>query len=152
MAGQRPGHPLQTTELVNEVYLRLVNCGQVNWQHRAHFFAMSARLMRRILIDFARSRGYQKRGGGVSPLTLDEAPSVCNEPDKNLVALDDALKELAAVDQRKSKVVELRYFGGLSIKETAEVLSVSVETVVRDWRLAKIWLVRELSQGNQRGA
>jgi RNA polymerase sigma factor (TIGR02999 family) len=152
MVGQRPGHPLQTTELVNEAYLRLVNCGQMNWQHRAHFFAMSAQLMRRILIDVARSRGYQKRGGGVLPLTLDEAPSVCSEPDRSLVALDDALKQLSTVDQRKSKVVELRYFGGLSIKETAEVLGVSVETVVRDWRLAKIWLLRELSEGNQGGA
>jgi len=152
MAGQRPGHPLQTTELVNEAYLRLVNCGQMNWQHRAHFFAMSAQLMRRILIDIARSRGYQKRGAGVLPISLDEAPSVCDQQNRNLVALDDALKELAAVDQRKSKVVELRYFGGLSIKETAEVLSVSVETVVRDWRLAKIWLLRELSERNHRGA
>jgi len=151
MAGQRPGQPLQTTELVNEAYLRLVNCGQMNWQHRAHFFAMSAQLMRRILIDIARSRGYQKRGAGVLPISLDEAPSVCDQQDRNLVALDDALKELAAVDQRKSKVVELRYFGGLSIKETAEVLSVSVETVVRDWRLAKIWLLRELSEKNHRG-
>jgi RNA polymerase sigma-70 factor (ECF subfamily) len=151
MAGQRPGHPLQTTELVNEAYLRLVNCGQMNWQHRAHFFAMSAQLMRRILIDIARSRGYQKRGAGVLPISLDEAPSVCDQQDRNLVALDDALKELAAVDQRKSQVVELRYFGGLSIKETAEVLSVSVETVVRDWRLAKIWLLRELSEKNHRG-
>jgi RNA polymerase sigma factor (TIGR02999 family) len=152
MAGQRPGHPLQTTELVNEAYLRLVNCGQMKWQHRAHFFAMSAQLMRRILIDIARSRGYQKRGAGVLPISLDEAPSVCEQQDRNLVALDDALKELAAVDQRKSKVVELRYFGGLSIKETAEVLSVSVETVVRDWRLAKIWLLRELGERNHRGA
>ena len=152
MAGQRPGHPLQTTELVNEVYLRLVNCGQMNWQHRAHFFAMSALLMRRILIDFARSRGYHKRGGGVAPLSLDQAPSVCNEPDQDLVALDDALRQLATVDERKSKVVELRFFGGLSIKETAEVLKVSVETVVRDWRLAKIWLLRELSEGNQGGS
>ena len=151
MAGQRPSQPLQTTELVNEAYLRLVNCGQMNWQHRAHFFAMSAQLMRRILVDMARSRGYQKRGAGVLPISLDEAPSVCDQQDRSLVALDDALKELAAVDQRKSKVVELRYFGGLSIKETAEVLSVSVETVVRDWRLAKIWLLRELSEKNHRG-
>ena len=148
MAGERPGHALQTTELVNEVYLRLVDCGQMNWQDRAHFFAMSAQLMRRILIDFARSRGYQKRGGRVLHMSLDEAPSVCNGPDTNLVALDDALKALAVVDGRKSKVVELRFFGGLSIKETAEVLRVSVETVVRDWRLAKIWLLRELSEGN----
>jgi RNA polymerase sigma factor (TIGR02999 family) len=152
MAGQRPGHPFQTTDLVNEAYLRLVNCAQMNWQHRAHFFAMSAQLMRRILIDIARSRGYQKRGGGVGPLSLDEAPTVGIEPDKNLVALDDALKELAAVDSRKSKVVELRFFGGLSIKETSEVLKVSVETVVRDWRLAKIWLVRELSERNSHGS
>ena len=152
MAGQRPGHPFQTTELVNEAYLRLVNCAQMNWQHRAHFFAMSAQLMRRILVDMARSRGYQKRGAGVLPISLDEAPSVCDQQDRSLVALDDALKELAAVDQRKSKVVELRYFGGLSIKETAEALSVSVETVVRDWRLAKIWLLRELSESNRRGA
>ncbi|MGB2664557.1 MAG: sigma-70 family RNA polymerase sigma factor [Candidatus Acidiferrum sp.] len=152
MAGQRPGHPLQTTELVNEAYLRLVDCAQMNWQDRAHFFAMSAQLMRRILIDFARSRGYQKRGGGVLPLSLDDAPTVGSEPDKNLLALDDALKELASVDSRKSKVVELRFFGGLSIKETAEVLKVSVETVVRDWRLAKIWLVRELSEGNPHGS
>lgn len=148
MAGERPGHTLQTTALVNEVYLRLVDCKQINWQDRAHFFAVSAQLMRRILIDFARSRGYQKRGGGVPPISLDEAPSVCNKPDRNLVALDDALKALAAVDGRKSRVVELRFFGGLSVEETAEVLRVSADTVVRDWRLAKVWLLRELSEGN----
>jgi RNA polymerase sigma-70 factor, ECF subfamily len=152
MAGQRSGHILQTTALVNEVYLRLVDCGQMNWQNRAHFIAMSAHLMRRILIDFARSRGYQKRGGGVLPLSLDEAPSVCNEPDPSIVAIDDALRALAAVDARKSKVVELRFFGGLSIEETAEVLRVSPETVMRDWRLAKIWLLREMSEGKERGA
>jgi RNA polymerase sigma factor (TIGR02999 family) len=148
MAGQQSDHILQTTALVNEVYLRLVDCGQVNWQDRAHFLAMSAQLMRRILIDFARSRGYQKRGGGAPHMSLDEAPSVSNEPDTNLVALDDALKALATVDARKSKVVELRFFGGLSIEETADALRVSVETVVRDWRLAKIWLLRELKEGN----
>ena len=148
MAGQRPGYPLQTTELVNEVYIRLVDCGQMNWQDRAHFFAMSAQLMRRILVDFARSRGHQKRGAGVVHMSLDESPSACKEPDENLVALDDALTELATVDKRKSKVVELRFFGGLSIKETAEVLRVSVETVVRDWRLAKTWLLRELSEAH----
>ena len=148
MASERSGHTLQTTALVNEVYLQLVDCGQINWQDRAHFFAVSAQLMRRILIDFARSRGYQKRGGGTPHLSLDEAPSVCNEPDTNLVALDDALKALAVVDGRKSKVVELRFFGGLSIEETAEVLRVSVETVVRDWRLAKVRLLRELSEAN----
>jgi len=147
MAGERSGHTLQTTALVNEVYLRLVDCGQMNWQDRAHFFAVSAQLMRRILIDFARSRGYQKRGGGAIQISLDEAPVVCSEPDVNIVALDYALKSLATVDERKSKVVELRFFGGLSIEETAEVLRVSVETVVRDWRLAKVWLLRELSEG-----
>jgi RNA polymerase sigma-70 factor, ECF subfamily len=148
MAGERSGHTLQTTALVNEVYLQLVDCGQINWQDRAHFFAVSAQLMRRILIDFARSRGYQKRGGTTPHLSLDQAPSVCNEPDTNLVALDDALKALAAVDGRKSKVVELRFFGGLSLEETAEVLKVSPETVGRDWKLAKVWLLRELSEGH----
>ena len=152
MAGQRPDHTLQTTALVNEVYLRLVDCEQVNWQDRAHFFAVSAQLMRRILIDFARSRGYQKRGAGATHIPLEEAPSVGSESDPNLVALDDALKALAVVDERKAKVVELRFFGGLSIEETAEVLKVSTETVVRDWRLAKMWLLRELSEGNSSGA
>ena len=152
MAGQRGGHILQTTALVNEVYVRLVDCEQMNWQDRAHFLAMSARLMRRILVDFARSRGYQKRGGGALDLSLDEAPSVGSEPDPNLMALDDALQALATIDERESKVVELRFFGGLSVEETAEVLKVSVETVMGDWRLAKIWLLRELSEGNQRGA
>ncbi len=148
MAGERSGHTLQTTALVNEAYLQLVDCDKIDWRDRAHFFAVSAQLMRRILIDFARSRGYQKRGGTAPHLSLDEAPSVCHEPDANLVALDDALNTLAAVDSRKSKVVELRFFGGLSIEETAEVLRVSVETVVRDWRLAKVWLLRELREAN----
>ena len=146
MAGERVGHMLQTTALVNEAYLRLVDCGKVNWQDRAHFFAVSARLMRRILIDFARSRGYLKRGGAVPHIPLDESPSVCNQPDVNLVALDDALNALAAVDERKSKVVELKFFGGLNVEETAEVLRVSSDTVIRDWKFAKIWLLRELSR------
>jgi RNA polymerase sigma-70 factor (ECF subfamily) len=145
MAGERSGHTLQTTALVNEVYLRLVDCGQVNWHDRAHFFAVSAQLMRRILVDFARSRGYQKRGGNAPHISLDDAPSVCSEPDPNLLALDDALKALAELDRRKSRVVELRFFGGLNIEETAEILGVSAVTVMRDWRLAKIWLLRELS-------
>jgi RNA polymerase sigma-70 factor (ECF subfamily) len=145
MAGERSGHTLQTTALVNEVYLRLVDCGQVNWHDRAHFFAVSAQLMRRILVDFARSRGYQKRGGNVPHISLDDAPPVCSEPDPNLLALDDALKALAELDRRKSRVVELRFFGGLNIEETAEILGVSAVTVMRDWRLAKIWLLRELS-------
>jgi RNA polymerase sigma factor (TIGR02999 family) len=148
MAGQRPGHTLQTTALVNEVYLRLVDCGQVHWQDRAHFFAVSAQLMRRILIDFARSRGYQKRGGGLVHISLDDAPTIRSEPDPNIVALDDALKELAKVDSRKSRVVELRFFGGLSVEETAEVLKVSAETVGREWKLAKMWLLQELSKGS----
>src|ERR1700751_242936 len=147
MGGERSGHTLQTTALVNEAYLRLVDCGQVSWQDRAHFFAVSANLMRRILIDFARSRGYLKRGGAIPHVSLEEAPSVCDEPDVNLVALDDALNALAAVDERKSKVVELRFFGGLSVEETAEVLRMSCDTVIRDWRLAKIWLLHELSRG-----
>ncbi|HVI10524.1 MAG TPA: sigma-70 family RNA polymerase sigma factor [Candidatus Binatia bacterium] len=147
MAGERSGHTLQTTALVNEVYLRLVDCGRVNWQDRAHFFAMAAQLMRRILIDFARSRGYLKRGAAAPHISLEEAPSVCDEPDVNLVALDDALKALAAVDERKSKIVELKFFGGLNAEETAEVLRVSSDTVMRDWKLAKIWLLRELSRG-----
>ncbi len=146
MAGERSGHTLQTTALLHEAYLRLVDCGKVNWQDRAHFFAVSAQLMRRILIDFARSRDYLKRGGAVPHISLEEAPSVCNEPDVNLVALDDALKALSAVDERKSKVVELKFFGGLNVEETAEVLGISSDTVIRDWRLAKIWLLRELSR------
>jgi len=151
MAGERSGHTLQTTALVNEVYLRLVDCGQVNWQDRAHFLAVSAQLMRRILIDFARSRGYQKRGGAVPHLSLEEAPSVGCEPDTNLVALDDALRALGATDERKGKVVELRFFGGLSVEETAEVLKVSVATVMRDWDFAKVWLLRELNDRSRRG-
>ena len=146
MRGERSGHTLQATALVNEAYLRLVDCGNVNWQDRAHFFAVSAQLMRRILIDFARSRGYLKRGGAAPRIALQDAPSVCSEPDVNLVALDDALKTLSAIDGRKSKVVELKFFGGLDVEETAEVLGVSSDTVIRDWRLAKMWLARELSR------
>ena len=147
MAGERDGHILQTTALVHEAYVRLVDCRRVNWQDRAHFLAVSAQLMRRILIDFARSRDYLKRGGAVAHISLEEAPSACDEPDVNLLALDDALKTLAAIDERKSKVVELKFFGGLNVEETAEVLHVSSDTVMRDWKLAKIWLLRELSSG-----
>lgn len=147
MAGERDGHILQTTALVHEAYVRLVDCGRVNWQDRAHFFAVSAQLMRRILIDFARSRDYLKRGGAAPHISLEEASSVCDESDVNLVALDDALKALAAIDERKSKVVELKFFGGLNVEETAEVLRVSSDTVMRDWKLAKMWLLRELSSG-----
>jgi RNA polymerase sigma-70 factor, ECF subfamily len=146
MFGERPGHTLQTTALVNEAYLRLVNSRHVNWQNRAHFFALSAELMRRILVDYARARGYQKRGGGAPKVTLDEALMGPEEKGHDLVALDDALKALAGVDPRKSKVVELRFFGGLSVAETAEVLKVSPDTVLRDWRLAKAWLAREMGR------
>jgi len=125
--------------------LRLIDVPRVQWQNRAHFFAMAARLMRRILVDAARARGYQKRGGGVPVLSLDEALIVPVEPGRDLVALDDALMALAAVDDRKSQVVELRFFGGLSIEETAEALHVSVDTVKRDWKMAKLWLLRELA-------
>lgn len=148
MAGERPGHTLQTTALVNEVYLRLIDMNSVNWHDRAHFFAVSAQLMRRILVDFARSRGCQKRGGDIVALSLDQALTVCNLPDPALVALDDAMVALAAVDERKSKTVELRFFGGLSTEETAQVLKVSEKTVVRDWRIAKAWLLREMGASN----
>ena len=144
MAGERPGHTLQATALVNEAYLRLIEVNQVRWQNRAHFFAMASRVMRRILVDAARARGFQKRGGGAEKVSLDEALLVSGEPRQDLIALDDALNALAAFDLRKSQVVEMRFFGGLSVEETAEALHVSADTVMRDWRLAKVWLVREL--------
>jgi RNA polymerase sigma factor (TIGR02999 family) len=147
MRGERAGHTMQATALVNEAYLRLIEVDQVRWQSRAHFFAMAATLMRRILVDAARSRGYQKRGGGVAPLSLDEALIVSPEPDADLVALDDALGALAELDPRKSQVVEMRFFGGLSLDETAEALHVSRDTVKRDWKMAKLWLLRELRGG-----
>lgn len=150
MAGERKGHTLQTTALVNEAYLKLIDSRKVNWQNRAHFFAISAQLMRRILVDFARSRGYQKRGGGAYKVTLDEELIGAPEAGRDLVALDDALKALAEVDPRKSKVVELRFFGGLSVEETAAVLKVSQDTVLRDWRLAKSWLRREMTNSEPR--
>ena len=144
MAGERPGHTLEPTALVNEAYLRLVNLKQMRWQNRAHFFAMGARLMRRILVDFARSKGYQKRGGGAKQVSFTQALEVAEGQATDVVALNDALETLAAVDERKSRVVELRFFGGLSVEETAEVLNVSRETVKRDWTFAKMWLLRHL--------
>ncbi len=144
MGHERPGHTLQTTALVNEAYVRLIDWKNVRWQNRAHFFAVSAQLMRRILVDFARSRGYQKRGGGALATTLDEAAVVSANKSSDMVALDEALTSLAELDVRQSKVVELRFFGGLSNKETAEVLNVSSGTVRRDWSLARAWLHREL--------
>jgi RNA polymerase sigma factor (TIGR02999 family) len=145
MTREKPGHTLQTTALVNEVYLRLVDIQHVTWQDRAHFFAISATMMRRILTDFARSRLYQKRGGAAVQVSWDEALAVSPEQDVDLVALDDALVELAALDPRKSQVVELRFFTGLSVEETAEALKISPETVKRDWKFAKSWLHRALS-------
>jgi len=152
MANERSGHTLQTTALVNEVYLRLVDTPRQNWQNRSHFFAVCAQLMRRILVDFARSRNYQKRGGGAQRLPLDEALTVCNESPTQIIAVDEALKNLAAVDHRKSRVVELRFFGGLTVEETAEVMKISPETVMRDWKMAKSWLLREISGDSAHGA
>jgi RNA polymerase sigma-70 factor, ECF subfamily len=144
MAGEKGHHTLQATALVNEAYLRLIGTQDMNWQNRAHFLAMAARLMRRILVDFARSKQYQKRGGGAVNVSLGSDDALCPEPGRDLVALDDALEALAKVDERKSRVIELRFFGGLSVKEAAETLRVSPETVMRDWRLAKAWLLRQL--------
>ena len=144
MKGERVGHTLQATALVNETYMRLIDVQKIEWQNRAHFFAMAARLMRRILVDTARSKRYQKRGGGASMVSLDEVLIVPLEPGNDLVALDEALTALAAIDMRKSQVVEMRFFGGLSLDETAEALHVSRDTIKRDWRMAKLWLLREL--------
>jgi RNA polymerase sigma factor (TIGR02999 family) len=146
MSRERPGHTLQTTALVNEAYLRLVNWREARWQNRAHFFAVAAQMMRRILVDFARDRQYLKRGGGALRVSLDKAASFTKSRSEDLVALDEALAALAEVDRRKGQVVEMRFFGGLSVKEVAEVLKVSKETVMRDWRLAKVWLLRELGR------
>jgi RNA polymerase sigma factor (TIGR02999 family) len=146
MAGERAGHSLHTTALVNEAYLRLVGTRRVNWQNRAHFLAMAARLMRRILVDFARSKQYQKRGAGAVRVTLVDDIALSSEPGRDLVALDEALEALAVVDERKSRVIELRFFGGLTVNETAETLRISPETVMRDWKVAKAWLLRQLRQ------
>jgi RNA polymerase sigma factor (TIGR02999 family) len=145
MRGERDNHTLQTTALVNEAFIRLVDLRRIRWQDRAHFLALSARLMRRILVDHARSRNYRKRGGGAVNIALDDSIDMSRERGADLVALDDALESLARVDPRKGQVVELRFFGGLSMDETAEALGISAETVLRDWRLAKVWLLREVS-------
>ena len=151
MRGEGPGNTMQTSALVNEAYLRLVDQTNPHWQNRAHFFAISAQLMRQILVDYARKRRSRKRGGDVRQLSLDEEMIVSEERAANVVALDDALKSLAEIDPRKSQIVELRFFGGLSIEETAEVLAVSPGTVMRDWTLAKAWLRREMSDGGSQG-
>jgi RNA polymerase sigma-70 factor (ECF subfamily) len=144
MHGERADHTLQASALVNEAYLRLIDLKRMRWQDRAHFLAMAARLMRRILVDSARAKRNQKRGGGARKVVFDETVLAGPETGRDLVALDDALQALAAEHPRKSRVVELRFFGGLSLQETAEALQVSVDTVKRDWRFAKQWLLREL--------
>jgi RNA polymerase sigma factor (TIGR02999 family) len=145
MRRERTGHTLQPTALVNEAFLRLVDVHDVQWQDRAHFFAVAAQIMRRILVNHALARGAGKRGGGLRPAALDEALVVSPERDSEIVALDEALEALAKRDPRKAQVVDLRFFGGLSVEETAAVLKVSEQTVLRDWRLSKSWLAREMS-------
>jgi RNA polymerase sigma factor (TIGR02999 family) len=145
MGGERPGHTLQTTELVNEAYMRLIDWKTVRWQNRAHFFGVAAQMMRRILVDFARSRHYAKRGGEARQVSLTEAAVVSVERGEDFIALDEALESLAAIDARKGRIVELRFFGGLSVEETAEVLKISSRTVMREWSVAQAWLHRELS-------
>ena len=146
MRRERPGHTLLSSDLVNEAYLRLVDYKRMQWQNRAHFLAVAAQAMRRILIEHARERQTAKRGAGAIKVALDEVATIADEKAAELVALDDALKRLAELDPRKTQVVELRYFGGLSIDETAEVLGVSTATVERDWSTARIWLHREISK------
>jgi RNA polymerase sigma factor (TIGR02999 family) len=145
LQNEPPGYSLQSTDLVHEVYLRLVNTKELDWQHRAHFFAVSATLMRRILLDRARRRVAAKRGGRTQALDLTKSLDVAQAKARELVALDDALNALAQVDPRKSRIVELRFFGGLSVKETAEVIQVSADTVLRDWKMARAWLLTELN-------
>jgi RNA polymerase sigma factor (TIGR02999 family) len=144
MRRERDGHTLQATALVNEVFLRLAHGSNPRWQNQAHFVGIAARLMRQVLVDHARARGYQKRGGDVQRVPLDNAPLITPEPNVDVIAVDRALEAFAKIDSRKSQVVELRFFGGLSVEETAEVLGISVETVKRDWRVAKLWLSRAL--------
>jgi RNA polymerase sigma-70 factor (ECF subfamily) len=151
MARERSGHTLQTTALINEVYMRLTDFQEMNWQNRNHFFGICANLMRRVLTDFARSRRFLKRGGNAVHLPFDENLFGGRERAAGIVALDDALNALAVFDERKSRVVELRFFGGLSTEETAQVLNISVETVMRDWKMAKVWLLREMGTGESDG-
>jgi len=149
MRHERAGHTLQASALVNEAYLRLIEVKQVQWQNRAHFFAMASRLMRRILVDAARAKGSQKRNAGGQKVSLDEAVAVAATPSQDFVALDDALNALEAVDPRKCKVVEMRFFCGMSVEETAAALDLSVGTIKSDWRLAKAWLARELGDSQR---
>ena len=152
MQNERPGKTIQTTALVHEAYLKLIDIANVDWQHRAHFFAISAQVMRRILLDRARRRVAAKRGGESPRLNLDEVPELGSGRARELIALDDALNALAKIDQRKARVIELRFFAGLSVDETAEVLKVSPDTILRDWRLARAWLLAELGNDPPRQA
>lgn len=145
MRDERPGRTVQATALVHEAYLKLVDVDNVNWEHRAHFFAISAKIMRRILLERARKRATAKRGGEWARTDLDQIPDLSSNRDRELLALDEALAELAQADPRKAQVIELRFFGGLSVQETASVLGVSDDTVMRDWRLARAWLLTEMS-------
>jgi RNA polymerase sigma-70 factor (ECF subfamily) len=150
MRRERPGHTLQTTALINEAYLRLIDAQRVPWQNRAQFYGIAAQIMRRILVDFARKRNYQKRGGGALHVEFEEGLAVSAASNPDVVALDEALRELEKVDERKARVVEMRFFGGLNEKEIACALNVSPDTARRDWRMAKSWLLRWLSEGTQR--
>jgi len=151
MKNEAVGHTLQTTGLANEAWLRLVNVSTVDWKDRAHFFAIAAQMMRRILVDAARARTREKRGGSAQRVDLDQIPDIGTRRDPELIAIDDALETLAALDPRKAKVIELRFFGGLNVEETAAVLKVHEQTVLRDWRLARVWLIREIG-GNHPGS
>ncbi len=150
MAGQRPGHTLQTTDLVNEAYLKLVNLQETGWKDRIHFFAVASRAMRSVLVDYARRRGYAKRGGNPVRVSLGEADHVSLQKSAEIIAVDEALSRLALLDPRKSQIVELRYFGGLSVEESAELTGVSRRTIMREWRWAKAWLYRELGEESAR--
>jgi len=149
MNREQAGHTLQITALVNEAYLRLANWKEARWENRSHFFGVAAQLMRRILVDFARSRNYEKRGGGLRQIELNEVADLSIRRDTDFVMLDDSLKSLAEIDQRKSQIVEMRFFGGLSVEEVAEVLDVSPRTVMREWGLARAWLFREMNRSKQ---
>jgi RNA polymerase sigma factor (TIGR02999 family) len=151
MANERPGHTLETCALINEAFLELATLKKIRWQNRTHFYSMAARMMRRVLVDYAVSRNYKKRGGGAHPVALDEVCVVSSQRSAEFIALDEALKRLATFDRRKSEIVELRFFGGFSVEEIAQMLSVSTITVLRDWKLAKAWLEREIA-GNSNGA
>ncbi len=151
LSGGRRDQTLQATALINELYLKVIGLNRISWQNRAHFLAVCARQMRWILTDFYRAKQYQKRGGGAERISLDESAVLSRQASRDLLAIDEALTRLAAVDPRKSQVVELRFFGGLSVKETAEVLKISSDTVMRDWKLARAWLLNELSGQNSDG-